>query len=76
MILRDGVIKRSTGKTPPYAWLGSNPTNEHTANRGVLTPEQFRQCDERALFAPPETGAFRVSWVRRAPLGGPTAEAR
>ena len=35
MILRDGVIRRSSGKTPPYVWLSSNPTNEPTANRAA-----------------------------------------
>jgi hypothetical protein len=33
MILRDGVIRRSSGKTPPYVWLSSNTTNEPTAAR-------------------------------------------
>jgi hypothetical protein len=33
LILRDGVIRRSSGKTPPYVWLSSNPTNEPTAVR-------------------------------------------
>ena len=33
MILRDGVIRRSSGKVPPYVWLSSNPANEPTANR-------------------------------------------
>ena len=33
MILRSGVIRRSSGKTPPYVWLSSNPTNEPTAVR-------------------------------------------
>jgi hypothetical protein len=33
MILRDGVIPRSTGKTPPYVWLSSNATNEPTSVR-------------------------------------------
>jgi hypothetical protein len=52
-ILCDGVIKRSTGETPPYVWLSSNPTNEPTASRPVLTSEQFRQClaDDRTVFA-------------------------
>jgi hypothetical protein len=35
MILRDGVIRRSTGKTPPYVWLSSNPIDEPTAARPV-----------------------------------------
>jgi hypothetical protein len=51
MILRDGMIKRSSGKTPPYVWFSSNPTNEPTANRAVLSPEQFRQCDAHMLGA-------------------------
>jgi hypothetical protein len=51
MILRDSVIRRSSGKTPPYVWLSSNPTNEPTANRAVLSPEQFRQCDAHMLGA-------------------------
>jgi hypothetical protein len=43
MILRDGVIRRSTGKTPPYVWLSSNPIDEPTAVRllaldGTLPP--------------------------------------
>jgi hypothetical protein len=33
MILRDGIIRRSSGKTPPYVWLSSNTTNEPTAAR-------------------------------------------
>ena len=33
MILRDGVIRRSSGKTPPYVWLSSNPIDEPTAAR-------------------------------------------
>ena len=33
LILRDGVIRRSSGKTPRYVWLSSNPTNEPTAVR-------------------------------------------
>jgi hypothetical protein len=33
MILRDGAIRRSSGKTPPYVWLSSNTTNEPTAAR-------------------------------------------
>ena len=33
LILRDGVIRRSLGKTPPYVWLSSNATNEPTAVR-------------------------------------------
>jgi hypothetical protein len=51
VILRDGVINRSTGKTPPYVWLSSNPTNEPTANRVPLNPEWFHQCDARAFNA-------------------------
>jgi hypothetical protein len=43
MILRDGVIRRSTGKTPPYVWLSSNSIDEPTAVRllaldGTLPP--------------------------------------
>ena len=49
MILRDGVIRRSSGKTPPYVWLSSNPTNEPTANRAVLSAEQFRQYDAHMI---------------------------
>ena len=48
MILRDGVIRRSTN-APRYVWLSSNPTNEPTACRAVLSMEQIRQCNERAL---------------------------
>ena len=33
MILRDGVIRRSTGNTPPYVWLSSNKTGDPTACR-------------------------------------------
>jgi hypothetical protein len=33
LILRDGVIRRSSEKTPPYVWLSSNATNEPTAVR-------------------------------------------
>jgi hypothetical protein len=53
IILSGGVIERSTGKTPPYVWLSSNPTNEPTANRLCLTQEHFRQAggDKHALFA-------------------------
>jgi hypothetical protein len=51
MILRAGVIRRSSGNTPPYVWLSSNPTNEPTACRAVLSMEQIRQCSERVLFA-------------------------
>ena len=51
MILRDGVIRRSSGNTPPYVWLSSNPTNEPTACRAVLSTEQILQCNGRALFA-------------------------
>ncbi len=50
LILRDGVIRRST-QAPAYVWLSSNPTNEPTAYRAVLSMEQIRQCNERALFA-------------------------
>jgi hypothetical protein len=52
MILRDGMIKRSTGETPPYVWLSRNPTNEPTACR--IPPEYLPQPirdDSRALFA-------------------------
>jgi hypothetical protein len=51
MILREGVIKRSTGKTPPYVWLSSNPTGEPTAM--AIHPSGLVQMggDERALFA-------------------------
>ena len=43
MILRDGVIRRSTGKTPPYVWLSSNSIDEPPAVRllaldGTLPP--------------------------------------
>ena len=51
MILRDGVIRRSSGNTPPYVWLSSNPTNEPTACRAALSMEKVRQCNERELFA-------------------------
>jgi hypothetical protein len=51
MILREGVILRSKGKTPPYVWLSSNLTNEPTASRAVLTSEQLRRSDARALIA-------------------------
>jgi hypothetical protein len=57
MILRDDVIRRSSGNAPPYVWLSSNPTNEPTACRAVLSMEQILQCNGRALFA---AGAFRV----------------
>jgi hypothetical protein len=33
LILRHGVIRRSSGKTPQYVWLSSNATNEPTAVR-------------------------------------------
>lgn len=33
MILRSGVIRRSSGKIPPYVWLSSNQTDEPTAAR-------------------------------------------
>src|SRR5208337_2327147 len=71
MILRDRVIKRSTGKTPPYVWLSSNPTNEPTASRvrplvGAYPP---RRCPR--AYCARKTGAFRVRWVRRHALGGP-----
>jgi hypothetical protein len=57
MILRDSMIKRSTGETPPYVWLSSNPTQEPTAR--AIRPEQLAQMvgDEHAL------GAFG-GWVR------------
>jgi hypothetical protein len=51
MILRDGVIRRSSGKTPPYVWLSSNPTNEPTATRAVPSTEQFHQYDAHMLGA-------------------------
>ena len=57
MILRDGVIRRSSGNTPPYLWLSSNPTNEPTACRAVLSMEQIRQCNERALLFALQGGA-------------------
>jgi hypothetical protein len=52
MILRDGVIKRSTGETPPYVWLSCNQTGEATASR--IRPEWLPPPildDPRALFA-------------------------
>ena len=51
MILRDGVIRRSTGNTPPYVWLSSNPTNEPTAARARPSMEQILLCNGPALFA-------------------------
>jgi hypothetical protein len=51
-MLRDGVIKRSTGNTPPYVWLSSNPIHEPTAcriPREHLPPPILD--DRRALFA-------------------------
>jgi hypothetical protein len=51
MILRDGVIRRSTGKTPPYVWLSSNPIYEPRAL--AIRREHLGQMvdDERALLA-------------------------
>ena len=52
MILRDGVIRRSTGNTPPYVWLSSNKTGDPTAcriPREHLPPPILD--DHRALFA-------------------------
>jgi hypothetical protein len=51
IILREGVIRCSAGKTPPYVWLSSNPTNEPTARRITLSSAQFSQCDAHALAA-------------------------
>ena len=51
MILRDGVIKRSSGKVPPYVWLSSNPTNEPTANRAVPSRKEFGRYDAHMLRA-------------------------
>ena len=48
MILRTGVIRRSSGT---YVWLSSNPTNEPTANRAVPSQKQFRQYDAHMLGA-------------------------
>lgn len=78
MILRDGVIRRSSGKTPPYVWLSSTPTNEPTANRAVLSPEQFRQCDAHVLGAQRQArfvfyGCVATPW---ADLRLPSAERR
>lgn len=52
-IISDGMIKRSTGKTPPYVWLSSNPTYEPTACQLPLRTRELvhRQCDERMRFA-------------------------
>lgn len=52
-ILRAGVIRRSTGKTPRYVWLSSNPTNEPTANKLPERTKELirRQCDERMRTA-------------------------
>jgi hypothetical protein len=58
MILRDGVIRRSMGKTPPYVWLSSNPTEEPTARRIILSSEQFRRCDAHALSALQKSARF------------------
>jgi hypothetical protein len=52
MILRDGVIRRSTGKTPPYVWLTRNQTCDPTAGR--IRPEWLPPPildDPRAFFA-------------------------
>jgi hypothetical protein len=50
MILRDGVIRRSSGKVvPPYVWLSSNPTNEPTANR-IYDARTTRQACGQARF--------------------------
>jgi hypothetical protein len=51
MILRERVILRSKGKTPPYVWLSSNQTDEPTANRPVLTSGHLRKIDAHALSA-------------------------
>ena len=52
MILRDGVIRRSSGKTPPYVWLSSNPTNEPTAVRlGALDGTDPPMANGPALLA-------------------------
>jgi hypothetical protein len=51
MIVRDGVIRRSSGKTPPYVWLSSNTTNEPTAARAIPSMEQTLKCNGPALFA-------------------------
>jgi len=47
LILRDGVIRRSSGNTPPYVWLSSNPTNEPTALRA--SSEQVRRCNDERM---------------------------
>ena len=52
MILRDGVIRRSTGNTPPYVWLTRNQTGDPTAcriRRERLPPPILD--DHRAFFA-------------------------
>ena len=66
LILRDGVIRRSSGNTPPYVWLSSNPTNEPTAVR-------FRAPDGEILPWPTGPGFWRgrvsCSMNTRPPLG-------
>ena len=58
MILRDGVIRRSSGKAPPHVWLSSNPTNEPTANRAI--PAEAVPPIRRPYAWRVQTGAFRV----------------
>jgi hypothetical protein len=52
LILRHGVIKRSTGDTPPYVWLTQNQTGEPTASHihAESLPRRIFD-DQRAFFA-------------------------
>jgi hypothetical protein len=58
MILRDGVIKRSTQTIPQYVWLSSNPSNEATATR--IRPE----CLPPPIFDDPRAHFAFQGWAR------------
>jgi hypothetical protein len=80
MILRDGVIRRSSEKAPPYVWLSSNPIDEPTAGRirpGWLPPPILD--DPRAFFAFQGWARFGVPGGqrhKRHPLARPAADPR
>jgi hypothetical protein len=50
LILREGVIRRSSGNTPPYVWLSSNQTDEPTACRVFSSREKTSAYQGRARF--------------------------
>jgi hypothetical protein len=68
MILRSGVIRRSSGKAPPYVWLSSNPIDEPTANR--VPPQELvgYQGDELYLRG----GRARLCSMSTTPSHGKT----